>query len=232
METLKDPAMLLSVANSIGIVGSIAYFYKQQEAQRLEMVKISQTLTVLLKKMAEFEKNDQHKSETIHALSEQIKRFNDQIDRMPTLDHINNIDDQIERMPTFDDINNVDIDLTEIIEVLAQKDIKIERPSLSYRARRSGDRRDPPRREPEYDRSERGSARSDRSRTDTSRDFDSRPQSGRNTRSYPQNRQQQQTPRQVPRQTPGPRQEVKHETHHEYDDDMDLIGEVRRQTHC
>lgn len=228
MEKLKDPAMLLSVANSIGIVGSTAYFYKQQEALRLEMVKFSQTLTVVLRKLAEIEKNDQHKSDTIHTLSEQIKRFNDQLERMPTFDTITDIDNQLERVPTFDDIDNIDLDITDIIEALALKEIRVER-RIHHRPR-SGDRRDPHRRDPvetqRYDRSERGSTRSDRSRTDTSRDFDSRPQSGRSARGHLQNRQHQ-APKPVPRHNPGSRQDSKHE----YDDDLDLIGEVTRQTH-
>lgn len=213
MEKLKDPAMLLSVANSIGIVGSTAYFYKQLETMRAEMVKMSQVLTTVLRKVAEVEKGDQHKNETIHALSEQIKRLNE----------------QIERIPTFEHIDNIDVDISEIIDVLCENNIPVERPSQAPRGRRSGDRRDPRRDcdidDRRYDRRE-SSARTStmRSRTDTSRDFDSRPQSTRSARTQPA--QSTQRPQPTPRQDT--RQDVKQET---YDDDLDLIGEVRRQTH-
>ena len=199
MEKLKDPAMLLSVANSIGLVGSTAYFYKQLEAIRLDMVKMSQTLTAVLRKVAEIEKGEQHKSETVHALGDQIKRLNE----------------QIERLPSFGDFDNIDLDLTEIVDVLMENNISIERPSQASRGRRSGDRRDS-RREPSverrYDRNPRTPMT--RSRPDTTRDSDTRAQSAR-------------TPRNPRDQRP---QTVKQDTRDvSYDDDLDLIGEVRRQ---
>ena len=207
MEKLKDPAMLLSVANSIGLVGSTAYFYKQLEAVRIDMVKMSQTLTAVLRKISEMEKGEQHKSETVHALSDQIKRLNE----------------QIERLPSFDHVDNLDLDLSEIVEILAENNITVERPSQAPRGRRSGDRRDPYRRESDvddkrYDRTQRTTTL--KSRGDTSRDLDSRQQSGRTPRTQPALRDQPtQRQQSTPKQTYG----------ESYDDDLDLIGEVRRQ---
>lgn len=220
MEKLKDPAMLLSVANSIGLIGTTAYFYKQLEAIRLDMVKMSQTLTGVLRKISEMEKGEQNKSEALHVLNDQIKRINDQIDELPS----------------FDAIDNMDIDLSEIIAVLEENNIPVERPSQLQRTRRSGDRRVPNRRnapEPDIDdrretsarranvRSSDRSDRSDRSRIDSSRDMDSRQivrQPIRESRPQPMRND--------------PRQESRQEQRGDstgYEDDADLIGEVRRQ---
>lgn len=191
MEKMKDPAMLLSLANTAAIVGTAVYFYKQVEAVRLDMVKVSQTLNGVLRKISEMEKGDQNSNEALHALNEQIKNINDQI-----------ID-----LPSFDDVANADMDITEIIEILEDNNIVVKRPSQSQRVRRSGDRRAPPPRrptvDPETDETPRRSAlrASERTpRVDSSRDFDQR--------------------QQRPRTTPQPN----------YEDDTDLIGEVRRQT--
>lgn len=212
MEKLKDPAMLLSVANSIGLIGTTAYFYKQLEAIRLDMVKMSQTLTGVLRKISEMEKGEQNKSEALHVLNDQIKRINEQIDELPS----------------FDAIDNMDIDLSEIIAVLEENNISVERPSQIQRSRRSGDRRAPNRRnatEPDVDdRREvaarritvRSSDRSERSRSDLSRDTDLRPvrQTVRELRPQPTRTE--------------PRQEQRSESTG-YEEDADLIGEVRRQ---
>lgn len=211
MERLKDPAMLLSVANSIGLVGTTAYFYKQLESIRLDMVKMSQTLTGILRKLTELEKGDQHKNEALHSLNDQIKRINDQIDDLPT----------------FDNFDNMDLDLSELFAALEENNIPIERPSLIQRSRRSGDRRGSSRRqsvESDVDdrrdtSTRRNSARSnDRFSRDTSRDLDVRPR--QNTNRNVSSRKEHNSDRQDTRNELLPNL---------YDDDADLIGEVRRQ---
>jgi hypothetical protein len=127
MEKLKDPAMLLSIANSIGLVGTTAYFYKQIEAIRSDMVKISQTLTGVLRKITEMEKGEQNKSEVLHTLTDQIRHINEEINALP--------------LPGT--IDNMDLDLTEILAVLEEHDIIVDRPSQASYGRRSGDRRTP-----------------------------------------------------------------------------------------
>lgn len=125
MEKLKDPAMLVTVANSIAIVGITAYFYKQMEAQRLEQIKITQTLTTIAKKLTELEKGEQNKGEVLHTLNNQIKEINF----------------NLENMAPFEMVDNMDIDINEIIGILEENQIHIERPSQIARPRRSGDRR-------------------------------------------------------------------------------------------
>jgi hypothetical protein len=203
MEKLKEPAMLLSVANSIGLVGTTAYFYKQLEAVRLDMVKMSQTLQGVLRKLSEIEKGDQNKGEALHTLNDQIKRIND----------------QLEDIPSINEIDGFDLDLSEIVTILSENSIQVERPSQNIRyTRRSGDRKS--RRDLEVEdrrdtqrKPARGQLEASRtSRNDSSRDYERQPSRSSNV----------------------PTREVRGGQHRSeptanYDEDDDLIGEVRRQ---
>ena len=116
MDKLKEPGMVLSVANSIGLVGITAYFYKQNEALKLEMLKLTQTLTGVIRKISDMEKGDQNKSDVLHTLHDQIKSINEKLEDMP----------------------NIETDLTELFTTLEDEHgILVERPSLDYNPRQS-----------------------------------------------------------------------------------------------
>ena len=110
MEALKDKAMYLTVANSVGLFGATTYFYKQLETMKLDMVKISQTLTGIVRKLSEIEKGDQNKTEALHTLNEQIKRMNDELESIQLIDIIDN-------------------DIDELVNVLQDNNINFDRPS-------------------------------------------------------------------------------------------------------
>lgn len=130
MEKVKDPAMVLAIVNSVGLIGTSAYFYKQLEAVRTDMVKITQTLSSLARKVSEIEKHDQGKGEAMHALNEQIK----------------NLNDCVEGLPSFTDFDNLNIDLDALVETLGDNEIEVVRPSLEPKSRpqRYDNRRQPP----------------------------------------------------------------------------------------
>lgn len=207
MEKLKDPSMLLSVANSIGIVGITAYFYKQIEAQRLDLIKMSQTLSAITRKLTEMEKGEQNKGEVLHTLNDQIKTINQ----------------QLENMPSFDTFNNVDDDLSEIIAVLEENNIPVNRPSQIVRSRRNGDRRHGSRRMDEDDRMGSSSRRSSMRSSDRSYTREEGRASARDDIRASSRRD---TSRDN-RQRPEPRQEPRPEPN--YDDDNDIISQVRQQ---
>jgi hypothetical protein len=205
MEKLKDPAMLLSVVNSIGLIGTTVYFYKQLESMRSDMVKISQTLTGILRKISEIEKGEQNKSDALYLLNEQVKRINEQIDELESLENM----------------DNLDMDLSEIISVLKDNNISVERPSQINYGRRSGDRRGSSRRSNnesnnDYRRetcsrtSRQNNDRPERTRSDLSREIDYK-----NIRTS----------------TRDGKNNINGTNKNEYEvcDDNDLIGEVRRQ---
>jgi TolA-binding protein len=110
MEALKDKAMYLTVANSVGLFGATTYFYRQLETMKLDMVKISQTLTGIVRKLSEIEKGDQNKTEALHTLNEQIKRMNDELESIQLIDIIDN-------------------DIDELVNVLQDNNINFDRPS-------------------------------------------------------------------------------------------------------
>lgn len=124
METLKDPAMVLGITNTVGMVGITAYFYKQNEALRADLNKLSQTMQGVLRKLSEMDKAGQNKTEVLHTLNDQIKVIETQLKELPSPD-------------SFEDVNN---DIDEIIDVLNNNNISVERPSSAPR-RRSGDRK-------------------------------------------------------------------------------------------
>lgn len=194
MDKLKDPALLLSIANSIGMVGTTAYFYKELESIRADMQKLSLTITGLVRKIGETDKNEQHKSEALHTLNDQIKRINE----------------HLEDLPSPDTIDNLDWDLSEIINILEENEIFVDRPSQQQRGRRSGDRRSPAPRKyiSESDTDDRRRMNTRRNRDDT-REQDMR---NRNRESQQQRISRESVP----------------ELGTAYDDE-NLIGEVRRQ---
>lgn len=190
METIKDPAMILSVANSIGLVGSIYYTYKQLEGLRTDVNKLHQNLTTILRKVAELEKGDQAKTESLHALSDEIKRINENISNIP--------------------LDSIESDFIEIVSILEENEIYVERPSQPRSRYTSGDRRS------SYtnSRSISNVRNNDKFRTDTSRDRDMR---GGNRN------------REVVRTPPS----LKPEISNRYDEavnDEDIISEVNRAT--
>lgn len=206
MEKIKDPAMILSIANSVGLVGITAYFYKQLEAIRADMIKMSSVLTGALRKLSEMEKGEQGKSEALHTLNDQIKRINE----------------SIEQLPTFESVDDMGADLSEIVQTLSDNNINVELPSYNPRPRRSGDRRGPRRQVPDVD--ERIEAASRRTMTRSSdvsaRRQPPRPQAVRNE------------PRQESRDRVETRQDARYDARSEpgdNGDDLDLIGEVRKQ---
>lgn len=125
MDKVKDPAMMLSIANTVGLVGTAAYLYKQMEAMRADQIKITQTLQGVITKLAEIDKDDRNKREALHALSNQLKDMNE----------------QMEETPTLTDIDSVDMDLSALFVALTDNNIEVERPSQKYPVRRPVERK-------------------------------------------------------------------------------------------
>ena len=214
MEKLKDPAMILSVVNTLGMIGTTAYFFKQIEAIRLDMVKMSQALSGVLRKISETEKGDQHQNEALHTLNDQIKHINDNIQELPTF----------QELPSFDDFSMLDADIVEILRVLADKDIQIDRPTHVPQGRNMNRRdRHVPQRDSNLDDRRHDTQRRPQPRIrNEASDYDSY----QTPRTRPELRPQ---PRPQPtlRPRPEPRQEPS--TGGYEDDDSELIRQVRSQ---
>lgn len=165
MEKIKDPAMVLSVVNSVGLVGVTAYFFKQVESIKADMIKINQNFSTVLRKVSEIDKKDQDKGESIHVLNDQIKKLNEEISYLPSLDAFEHIEE----------------DLTDIMDELEQHDIYIEKPVKNY-SRRTNDNRDNRR---NGDR--RYSKKESQNRKPQQREVDSRPGRSRSRAPRPSN---------------------------------------------
>jgi TolA-binding protein len=141
MDKFKDPAMLLSIADAVGLVGVTFYFYKQLETMRSDINKTNQNITKIVAKLGEMEKGDQNKNEMVQALNDQMKRLGYEIDDLSSLE------------------NNITDDIEEIIKSLESNNIIIERPGQKSKYK-SGDRKQRPRNEPENKREKRTEERS------------------------------------------------------------------------
>lgn len=108
---------MLSVANMVGLVGTTAYFYKQMEAMRGDMLKLSQSLTGLARSLAELRQGDQSKTDSLHNLTDQIKQISQKLEDAPSL-------------------GELDQDLDTLVEVLREQNIQAERPSQTPKTRR------------------------------------------------------------------------------------------------
>ena len=96
MDKLKEPAMLLSVVNSVSLVGTTAYFYKQLEAIYAELAKTTQSLTGIVAKITEMERGNQQKSEALHVLGDQLKRVSERISDLPSLDDVEELEENVQ----------------------------------------------------------------------------------------------------------------------------------------
>lgn len=123
MEKCKEPAMVLSILNTIGLFVSVGYLYKQNEALKTQMEGLGTSSIACARKIQEIEKSEQNTRESLMSLNNKIKELGENIEEL-----------------TCEDINNLEMDIREIIEVMGQNEMVVERPSVSTK-RRSGDRR-------------------------------------------------------------------------------------------
>lgn len=111
MEKLKDPTMLISLANTAGLVGITAYFYKQNEALRAEIVKLSNTMNAVSKKVIEMEKGTIQKGEVLQSFSSQLKEVNQKLESTPQLENFEDIQYDIEELVNVLRENNIQCDI-------------------------------------------------------------------------------------------------------------------------
>jgi hypothetical protein len=126
METVKDPAMILSIINSVALAGNTFYFYKQLEAIRSDMQQITKTLNSIVTKFSEITKSDQNKHELITTLHGEVLR----------------LDKSLKDLPVMEDVEVLNTDVDEIISALQQINIEIERPSEIQQVKPISARRD------------------------------------------------------------------------------------------
>ena len=96
MESLKRPEMVLSVANTVGLIGVVTYFNKQQQSLQAELVKVSDHLSSTIKKIAEL----QGQCQQINKVVEMLNRFDTVVRDVRTLsedtsDQLNDLQEKV-----------------------------------------------------------------------------------------------------------------------------------------
>jgi len=74
METVKDPAVLLGIGNTVAIVGLGLYFHKRQNVIETELEELSEHLKTSVKKFAESQKDVVSRGEMQRVLGELGRR--------------------------------------------------------------------------------------------------------------------------------------------------------------
>jgi hypothetical protein len=75
MEKLKDPPMMVSSASMIGVLGATYYFYKQNEALKQDMADLTHTISGVVRRLSELEKEDQNKMEAVVSMNDQLNFY-------------------------------------------------------------------------------------------------------------------------------------------------------------
>lgn len=124
MEKIKDPAMALSIVNTVGLIGSSAYFYKCLEEIKKDVVKLNTVVAGIYRKIGDMDKKDVNTVEVLENLNRQVKSLNE----------------AVEELPSVVDVEQIDEDIDEIVKGLEEKQIIIERAKDKVSNKRS-DRR-------------------------------------------------------------------------------------------
>ena len=159
MDKAKDPAMILSVVDFMGLIGATYYFYKANEELELKIAGQQKVIAGLVQRMAGFEKQQQHKTEGLTMLNGKIKELVETVDQLPSTDHLETIGE----------------DIAEITAVLQENNISVELPSQVVRSRVSSRRSTRDTRDIEDNRSATGR----RATIRASQDTDARPRGSR-----------------------------------------------------
>jgi hypothetical protein len=176
MEKLKDPAMILSLVNSGGIIASYYTLNKQIEALRTDMTQLTLVLNGLVKKIAEMERGEQNKTEVMQNINQQILTITDQVNDL-----------------SGNDLGAIEQDIREIADTLRDDGFDLDLPSENSGSFYSNRRYPPARhrsyrtagREPIRESTNRDPPRTDRSRRNETRP---EPRGGGNRRREPEER--------------------------------------------
>jgi hypothetical protein len=166
-------------------LGSVGYYYKQIEAMKLDIAKLSHQLTSAIRKLHEIEKGDQNKNEVLHSLGDQMKRVNTQIEEMPSVNIIDNIITDINELASALGTNDIAVNIINDLSSNSRSrnySRNYDRDTRRDDNSRGGDRRDDNVRGDRRDDNVRGGDRRDDDRNN-SRDFrDSRRDDDRSIR--------------------------------------------------
>jgi hypothetical protein len=135
MESAKQPATIISLANSIGLVGVTVYFYKQLALMQAQLAQLNTHLSTAIKELEGLKKTGPH----IQQLGQAISELNNGLGKLDTL---------VKTLPIMDDVDVIGDDVDNVIQTLEQSGITVERGSSRSRCSRTGHRERRPARRP------------------------------------------------------------------------------------
>ena len=128
MEQAKQPAVVVSLATLSGLVAVCLYGYRQMDAMRQDITTLDSSLTNVVNRLMQLEKNNQGSIEALRSLHEQTKLIKQSLNDIPTMDD-------------FEDIN---YDINELVSTLKENKIDVDRPSqtpqIRYKDKRNTNR--------------------------------------------------------------------------------------------
>lgn len=126
--------MILSIANTVGIIGVGVYTYRQIATVQAELVELTKHLTNVAKRVGELEAMGQRLGDLARVVGE----LNNNLGQLTA---------QVDEAPTAEDVDYLAEDVEAIIAAVAENGITVERSEPPRRDSRSrgGRRREPPR---------------------------------------------------------------------------------------
>lgn len=117
--------MILAVVANIASVGNFAYFYKQLESIREAQAKTDESVQTLIRRVSESGKSEQEVMNVVATIRNQQNQLQQALTAMGE---------------EFDETRDgMEMDLEEIVMVLEERNIQIDRPSRTMRHSRNGD---------------------------------------------------------------------------------------------
>lgn len=123
METARQPATIISTANTVGLIGVTVYFYKQMTAMQVSIGKITEHLTTVIKQL-ESMKNSSQQVQQIGAVVSELNNG------------LNQVKNLVNNMPSAEDIDIMGEDIDNVIQTLEDSGLSVDRGASRTRSGR------------------------------------------------------------------------------------------------
>jgi hypothetical protein len=127
MDSLKKPEMLLSLSNTVAIIGSVIYFYKQISSLNAEVEKLTEMLKTSVKRLTAV----QEKMLTPEQVKEALTPFGQKVDEAHKTS-------QMVSQTCIDDLEYLENALDSLIDSLKEQGVEISLPRKKKAGKRGG----------------------------------------------------------------------------------------------
>jgi hypothetical protein len=117
MDKIKEPSMILASLDAVAILGVATYFHRKIDEMKENQTKITRTLSHLVNKMNEMEKQNQGNTQSFQEINNTLK----------------SLQENLVSSAKVDEVDDLDLDINAIVQSLAANNIEVARPSLEPR---------------------------------------------------------------------------------------------------